>query len=722
MNQDKDNAGFELTPAGKKESLPAEAYRPYFETEAEKIHLRDYLEILIRRKWFLIIFLVSIVTMVTIATFLLTPLYRATTTLEISRENPDIVTFENTPYMQRLKDDYFQTQYRIIKSRNLAKRVVNRLSSENISLVKKNSEGDIKNKESDRDDVDTFLKRLEVLPITKSNLVELQFTSHDPQLTAKIANTAAEEYITFTLENKTEPTREASLRLEKQIEPLRKKFEESNKRLKDFISKNQFIFLDKGDDFENLQSTKISNLSQELNKATADRILKQALYQEIKESGVNNRAVLENPEIQAIRREHITLETEYAKLSRLYESAHPKLLFLKEQLDKLEFNKIINKEAERIIKARESDYKTAVKREKFLSDTISRLNRGFTDYPQKMLQYEIIKREVDTNRTLYNNLLQRQKEVSVSTALAGSNIHILDRAEPPRSPYKPNKTRNILLSLIFGLFGGICLAFFAEYFDDTIKTGEEIEKRTRLPFLGAIPFKKIEAGQFIRVNAYKNETMKEAFRSISTYIQFSTASKPPKQILFTSPLNGEGKTTSSVNTAMSLTNFLGKGVIVDADLRKPSIHNFFSIDNSSGLSSFLSGNVEFEEMIKKFPYLNLDVIPAGPVPPNPSELLHSERMRELVDALSAIYDFMIVDSPPVLGLSDSPILATFVEGVIVVIKANSTPRDALIQTKKILNGVNAKILGVVLNGISHEPFYYSSIYGSEKHVTKKEDI
>ncbi len=737
MDKDERNPGFDLTPVTRKETLPSDILRSYLEGEDEEVHLRDYLEVILRRKWIVIVFLISVVVTVTIASFLMQPVYQAKTTIHIQKEEPKVLTFEGVYTIDYWKmEDYYQTKYKILKSRRLAKRVIKRLNLDRepefsfqdrtVSTADASRVNGPVRSPGERESalIDMFLGRVEVSPVKKSQLVEVKFVSHDPELAAKVANTIADEYIELTLDSKLEATNQAKRWLEKQIEDLRAKLETSEERLNSYVSSSRIIFLDKEKDFQSLQTQKLAELSTELGKATAERISKEALYREIKESGVNNSAILDNPLINSLRSEYASLESEYFKLSKLYKPEYPKMQRLMEQMEKLRSR--IEVEAQKVVKAIEADYKAAVKKENYLSAAIEKLSKEVSDFQEKMIQYQILKREVDTNRQLYNNLLQRLKEVGVSASISASNIQIIDRAEVPRAPYKPKKAVNIALSLIVGLFGGVFLAFFVEYFDNTIKTVNEIEKKSRLPVLGMVPAAEDAEGNLICVNSGENGAMAEAFRSISTYLQFSSASKPPKRILFTSPLAEEGKTTLAVNTAMSLIGYFGKGVIVDADLRKPDIHNFMGLDNKTGLSSFLSGNIEFDSLIKGSPYEGLDVITSGPIPPNPSELLSSTRMKELVDGLFALYDFVILDSPPVLGMADSPILSTVVEGVIVVVKAGATPSDALVQTKKVLYSVNGKILGVVLNEIDtksrygYYSYYYYSYYGDRKKTRERE--
>lgn len=390
-------------------------------------------------------------------------------------------------------------------------------------------------------------------------------------------------------------------------------------------------------------------------------------------------------------------------------------------------SKRIELEKARIIKSIESDYKTALRREQYLRKLFEKTKKELLDFQNKMVQYQILKREVDTNRQLYNNMLQRLKEVGVSATMTATNIQIIDRAEYPKVPFKPKKSLNILLSILVGLFGGVGLAFFVEYFDNTVKDIQDIERRINLPSLGVIPhFRDFKSSEHELITlSDSGNPLSEAFRSIGTFILLSSASKPPKTILVTSPGAEEGKTTVVCNTAASLIKSFKRGIVIDADLRKPMLHEKFGITNKVGLSTFLSGNIEFNEgLIKKTKIDGLDIITSGPIPPNPSELLGSARMRDLLDALYTLYDFVLIDSAPVLGMTDSLYLSNFTEGVIVVIKAGKTSRDALKETKRLLNKINAKILGVVLNDLNERDmkygyyYYYSSYYSS---YYKKED-
>jgi capsular exopolysaccharide synthesis family protein len=718
------------------------------ETEKE-IDLRDYLHIILRRKWTLITFFIVVVTTVLIGTFLTTPIYRSTSTIKIDRENPQVLKFEDIYKVERAEDDYYQTQYKILKSRNLAKRVIrflklgetpefagnDKLSHKVASVPLDNGSRQNMYEDINKRFVDSFLGNVTITPEQRSRLVKVSFDSEDPELSAKVANEIAKSYIQFSIESRFEATQQASDWLKEQLEDMKAKVERSEEALNKYAADNRIIFLTEGETTEakniqgqNLVTKKLAELSTDLVQATSDRISKEALYQEAQRGEGGLLSVVQgNPLIQILKKEYASKEAEYYQLSKKFKPEYPKLQRLKEEMDKTGAR--IDTETRKIVSSIKKDYETAQRRENSLRSTLEKYQKEALDLNDKMVQYQILKREADTNRELYNGLLQRLKETGVSASLTTSNIQVLDWAEVPQSPYKPRKKLNLLLAIITGLFGGIGLAFFVEYLDNTIKTPEDLEKTISLPSLGIIPNLGKE-GDRSRISMItfedKKSPLSEAFRSIGTYIQFSSPIRPPKTMLVTSPRKAEGKTSTVVNLAITLAYSWGKGIVVDADMRNPQLHKIFSLDNSNGLSSFLTGHLEFGNgLIQKTDIPNLDVITSGIIPPNPSELLSSQKMKDLLFELIPLYSFIIFDSPPLLGLSDSLILSTVTDGAILVVRSDSTPKEAALQARKSLQGVNARILGVVLNDIKQSnlkygsySYYYSYYYDGEEYDDK----
>ncbi len=754
--------------------LPLSTHIEYLNFKAEEeVHLRDYLNVILKRKWIVLIFLISVFVTVIILTSMMTPLFKSTVVLKIDKESPNVLSFKDV--VSSTDINYYQTQYEILKSRNLAERVIRQLSLDKnsdfmpaeskLDKIKRiifdntmgillnlfsfpDSKNSVKEKPNNnppvKDEIPTYLSnaltgRLEIQPVKDSQLVKVSFISHDPELSTNVANAVAGTYITFDLESRVDASKEAKDFLEKQVEIIKEKLKDSETKLNDYASKNEIIF-DKSK--ESLLTSKLTDISAALNNITNERMQKEALYREVKGSaGANNPIILNNSLILGLKTTFSSLEAEYSNLSKTYTSDYPKMKSIKSQMDAIQ--KRIEQETSKLINSLESDYNASLKKEENLTRAFNAQKRNVLSFQDKAAQFEVLKREVEGNKNLYNNLLQRHNEVGVSASSKATNIQILDKALYPKTPFKPDKLRNILLSIVFGLMGGIGLAFLVEYFDNSVKDTHDIEKDVNLPILGMIPnFKNIE-GKInlpIPINPSQKESdsastvpmilytekvspLSEAFRSIGAFISLSSSSKPPRAILVTGPEEKIGKTTICLNIAMALTGSLGNGIIIDADLRRPKLHHTFKLDNSIGLSTFLSGNIEFDGingvLVKPTSVKGLSVITSGSIPPNPAELLTSTRLQDLIYALYSVFEFIIIDAPPVMGLPDTIYLSKIVDGTVLVVKAGETPKKALIEIKKVFRNINAKILGVILNGVKESDlkygsynFYLSSYYSS----------
>ena len=755
-----DNRSRALEKVSEHPLIPS-TYYPYGEDE---VHLRDYLQIILRRKWIVLTFLLTVFTTVTIGTFMMKPQYKSTVVMKIDKENPNLLTFKDVYAVERPEEDYYQTQFKVLKSRNLAKRVIRQMKLDanpefsgqkaeiKVASFLKKPDSLLKEEGIDSSLVDGFLGRVEVIPQQKSRLVNVSFTSYNPELAARVTDSIAKSFIDLNIESKFEATQQAREWLEKQLEAMKAKVEQAEEKLNEYAGKNEIIFLEtkvdekdgKSSGGENIVSKKLGALSTEMITATSERIQKEAIYNEVKSGDAESSPiVMNNATIQGLRKDHAALESDYNQNLKTYKPDYPKMVKLKEMMDQVK--KRLDTETKRVVSSIGKDYEAAVRREAYLKSAFDKQKQEALDLNNRAVQYQILKREADTNKELYHGLLQRLKETGISASLTSSNIQILDRAEVPKGPFTPKKGRNILLALIIGLFGGIGLAFFAEYLDNTIKTPEDIEKKMYMPSLGLVPLyapekialksrrgkDKVSAKQtkaspveYISHSDSKSQ-LSEAYSSIRTFLLFSTAGKPPKVMMVTSARREEGKTTTAINTAVSLTKSDAKVIIVDADMRRPRLHKVFKISNTTGLSSFLSGNEEFgDTLIKHTDIPNLDVITSGPLPPNPAELLGSYRLRELIDGLYPLYNYIILDTPPILGLADAAIASTQTDGVIMVVRSGQTPKEAAIQAKKILESVNAKILGVVLNAInepnmkygyySYYQYYYQNYTSDEK--------
>lgn len=690
----------------------------------EEIHLKDFLHLLLKRRWTILTVFIVCVTTVTIKTFSMSPVYKATTTIRIEKEVPKVLSFED---ILPDSEQYYNTQYEIIESRTLAMRVINKLDLQKHAQFKDKSkiavvadaeaDENYKKEEKQKKIINSFLNGLEVTPVKNSSLVKLTFNSNYPKLSAEISNTLAKEYIDFTLESKFKASKKAKDWLAGQLGDFQAKVETSEERLQAFARKKGIFSLEKD---ENIIMQKLEKLGDVSSSAEAERISSEALFVEISNNAHDDMFLgVEDDFLKTLKGQYFSLEAEYFKLSGLYKPEYPKMVRLKTQIESIE--RRIKEENKQIIKKVEVSYKTAVKKEELLRKSFNDQKKLALKMKENAVQYNILKREVDTNKELYDGLLQRLKETGISAGLDSSNIQIIDMAESPLFPSKPRKKLNVVLSMIVGLGGGIMVAFFFEYMDNTIKGSEEIERYFQLNALGIIPslesvtHRKKDPEVFPEFISFfdSQSSLSEAFRSLRTSIFFSSPGAPPKTILITSTLPGEGKTTVSVNLGIVLAQAGKKVLIIDGDLRKASCHKVFSMPSYPGLTSCLTGNSDLQAIVKPTKVQGLYLAPAGPTPPNPTELLGSFQLRKIIRLFKEHFDFIIIDSPPVLGFADTPTLSTLVDGVIPVVFCGKTPKDEIKRMLGQLKGVNAHILGVVLNKFDikkHAYNYYSPYY------------
>jgi capsular exopolysaccharide synthesis family protein len=515
------------------------------------------------------------------------------------------------------------------------------------------------------------------------------------------------------------------------LEDLKGKVERADEALQAFGSKHNIISLDEK---ENVTMQRLTDLNETLTKAESERMAKEALYKQTKDRNSDSLpSILENKLIMDLKQAYIQLEAQYMKLSETYKPEYPEMVRLKQQMQAVQ--KRIDGELAKIIAAIKNDYESSLRKEALLRQAFEEQKARVIEMKDKAIQYNILKREADTNKELYKGLLQRMKEAGVSAGIMASNIQVVDQAELPARPYKPNKQLNLLLAAVVGLFLGVGLAFFLEYLDNTVKTPEDVEQLIRLPAFGMVPEisyerrRRVESGTSYPVElitfVHPKSMLSEAYRNIRTSILLSFSERPPKRIAISSPNPAEGKTTTVINTAIALSQTGVQVLLIDADMRKPRIHKIFREEDGAGLSNFLSGNAALDSVIKKSDIPNLYYIPSGPIPPNPSELIGSKLFKNMMESLGERFDHIVLDSPPVLGFADAIILSTSVEGVILVVLGGKTPRETLQRAKEVLHQVNAKILGVVINRIDIQRsdygyYYYRYHYYYGKERKKKE--
>ena len=743
------------------EQRHAELMKPYEPVDAEGgPDLRAYWRIIKKRRWTILSIVAILLTIGLIASIKQKPVYRTTTLLEIQKENPNILTVQELFQFEDVSDNYLETQYKVLQSETLARRVIDELHLDRLTEFNASrlyfwnvSQQNAGSGDSSSPDFLTmqrvlrrFEERLSIEPVRRSRLVRVSFESQDPQLAAKITNSLATNYIQGNLENRWESTQKASEWLSQQLQSIKSNLEKSEDDLQQYAEANGLLFLesDKGDT-QNIIDERLRQLQEELTKAQADRYVKESLYRLVETGDFSSLSgVVDNRLMQDLTVRIADLERQKAELAPVFSDTYPKVKTIQSQIDRTE--QLLTQERKRAADRFINDYNAAVRRESLVRQAFEEQRKQANLIAGRAVQYNILKREVDTNKQLYEGLLQRLKEAGVSAGLKASNIRIVDAAVPPTNPVKPRILLNLILALALGLSAGLATAFLKEHLDNTLKTPQDIENFLRLPALALIPSlaslaarkkavygmavhrpsiagpnghsvtldKKLQAGWIhIKGNGgTQDNVLSEAFRGLRTSVLLSTAGRPPRSLTFASAEPGEGKTTVACNLAMSLAQLGKRVLLIDADLRRPSVHKLLNIENRSvGVVTFLTGQEEWTSLIRATATRGLDSLLCGPVPPNPSELLSSDRMQVLIQEAMAEYNFVLLDSPPLLNVADGRILTTLVEGAILVVKAGSTPRELVHRAHLSVRDVGARLIGVILNNVDmRQGGYYGSYY------------
>jgi succinoglycan biosynthesis transport protein ExoP len=700
-------------------------------------HLYDYLLILRKHQWLILAFMLAVVTIVSIATFRMRPVYVATAKLLIERENPNILPFQGTDAyaFEADMDNYIETQSKILTSETLALQTIRNsglAGSPEFSSGNGPSEaiasGTLKNQKRPPE-IAAFLGSLGVRHVLNSRLVEVSFESTDPIRAAQILNAHLDNYIEQNYVSRYEATSKASGWLKSQLDELRIRVQESEDRRINYERQNQIWGVD---DKQNMTMTRLADLSKELANAESETLKKRALY-EYAESGALDAVpqIRDNAILQEMQKRHNDLSIQYTDAVNQYGPNFPKVQRLQAQMKDLEAQ--MAQERKGITVQLRSDYDEARQHQELISQRLEQQKSETNSMSEKMVQYNILKREAEANKVLYEGLLTKLKEAGISAGLKSSNIRVVDPAMIPSSPSRPAKTRNIALSFLVGLVGGIGLALLREYMDNTVKTPDDIETLSRLPSLAVVPafsdgsrtkkssrfFKSPTLDQDKKIELVAQHLpksqMAEAFRALRTALLLSQPEHPPQVILVTSALPREGKTTAAANLAVTLAQLGDKTVLIDADLRKPGVGRLLNLGSGkyAGLSSYLAGASTLDQVTIPHPSIpNLAAIPTGPLPPNPADLLSSHKLAEAIAELRTKFKFVVIDSPPIMAATDAVILSVQTDGVLLVVRSGETPKEAFTRTRDLLVSVKSRLLGVVLNAVdaSAPDYYYSYRY------------
>ena len=735
-----------LVPREKSASGPVETLQtrsPFLALDLmpREPHLLDYLIVLRKHQWLILFFLLAIVSIVSIATIRMRPVYQATARVEIDRENANAIRFSDSESYDMYADleDYITTQSKILQSETLAMLTVKTMGLDNLQEFGGNPAKPVKPSPPGSEaslhrprSLGAFLGRMTVKRVPNSRLLDVTFESTDPSLAARVVNAHLNNFIEENFRSRYEAATQASNWLSGQLNEMKIKVENAEDARLAYERQNQIWTIDEKND---ISSQKLADLNKQLTDAQADRINKEAVYQ-LAQAGNYDAiaAVRESGVIQDILKQESALSAQYTDAVNQYGPKYPKVVRLQAQLKDLD--ELVAREKTNIANQMEAEYHGSRQRELLLKNALDAQKAETNQMAEKLVQYNILKREADTNKQLYDGMLQKLKEAGITAGLRSSNIRVVDPALIPSGPSRPNKTRNVLLSILVGLIGGIGLALLREYLDNTVKTPDDVETLARLPSLAVVPslsnsngkrngrFAKllkapVIAGKEGRAELISHNMpqsqMSEAFRALRTSLLLSQADHPPQVILMTSALPREGKTTAAVNLAVTLAQLGDKTLLVDADLRKPGINRALSLVDGkhAGLSSYLAGVSSLDLITVPHPAItNLAAIPTGPIPPNPADLLSSRRLTELIAELRTRYKFVVIDSPPIMAATDAVILSVLVDGVLLVVRSGETPKEAFTRTRDLLAGVKCHMLGVVLNAVdaSSPDYYYSYRY------------
>ena len=735
------------------------------EKDAETANLRASWKIIEKRRWTIALVLAAVFTVVLIATVKQKPVYEAKALMEVEQANPNIVSVQDLFQSANATDNYLETQYKILQSESLAREVIRQLHLDQDSEFNPGKAQRLRNENvetgADVEELPTdagheqavltrFEERLGVSPVQRSALVRVSFDSRDPQLAARAVNTLTESYIDENLQTHWEATQKASAWMASQLVGVKAKLEKSEDDLQHYAQGNGLLYLesDKGQT-ENIVDERLRQLQDELTQAQADRYQKESLYK-LAEGGDSGAlpGVFDNKLTQDLTDRLADLERQQAQLAPEFKAGYPKMEEVQSQIERTK--ELLARERAEATAHIGDEFFAAVRREVLVNQAFNEQRAQANVVAAKSVQYSILRREVDTNEQLYDGLLQRLKEAGVSAGLKASNIRVVDAAVPPTSPVKPRVALNLVLGLVLGLAGGVTLAFVQERADNTLKSPDDIENFLRMPALGAIPsrrdiargrnghdrelqergvaarsdgqsvtFAREEKNGWIRVDAKSLERSElcEAFRGLRTSVLLSTAGRPPRSLAFISAEASEGKTTICSNLGITLAQLGKRVLIIDGDMRQPNIHDFFHLRDGAGLVNYLTCDESWRDLVRATGSKGLDCLICGATPPNPSELLSSERMQALVREAMAEYNFVLLDSPPLLDVADGRILATLVEGSVLVVKGGATARERVRRAQVCAMEVGAHLIGAVLNDMDlrHEGYGYNGSRAGRRH-------
>ena len=735
-----------------------------------EVQLREYWRIVLKYRRILAAIVIACTLVATIYAFTLTPRYSARSRIRISTYEPVLTATKIEDMLQQKSKEtsYLETQIQEIKSFSLADQVLSdplvetawqkaeskgwlsgmfSAASADGAVVEplhgvNGSDGGYRHTVKQ---LTRYLKTIEVEPVRRTSLVEIIATYTNPETAALVANKHALSYIDWVRAGRVEQQSRGLEFLHRQAEDLKLKVADLDRQLAEYAEANSIVAVNKD---ENVTAQKLSQLNKLATEASARRIEAENNYKEAESSLSIESAGYEDVSTQAMRSELAKLTSEYAELSIKFTPSYPRMKQLAGQIAQIKSS--IAGQRKQIVSGLRSKFLAAQAEEKKLAEEMEQQKSQAFELSKSQVQYNVMQRELTTSREMLESVLKQIKETTLTVESNSSNVSVVDYAVVPREPSFPDKRMVVLVGLMIGLAGALGVVFLLNYLDNTLRTPEDLQYYIKVPSLGVVPSFKLEPHllpspqdglrgladslaesngalppvkssdshlpvQFLRD---PQSLAAEAYRTIRTGILLSQAGEPPRTLLITSAQSSEGKTTSAVNLAASLASAGARVMIVDADLRRPSVAKQLNIDSRlPGLVEMLTGQCSYREVALKDAAPGISVIPSGKIPPNPAELLGSPQMASIIDNLAERYDYVIIDSPPILPVTDSVILSRFVDGVVMVVRGSATPRRVVADARQRLRAVGARMLGIILNDVdvSGGDYYYYNRYYQAYH-------
>ena len=725
-----------LPQSGGELAIPQPDAAGFLFAEQEESALRHYWRILYKRRY-----LILALTALGIATgifisMMTRPEYAGTVMIQVAREEAKVLNIEGVEQEgggPRFDAEFYQTQYALLKSRSISELVVRDLGlADNYMFLADFNETKITElralSRAQRFEMATKMvnRNTVVTPVRLSSIVNVTYHSPDPQMAATIANSVAQHFVESNLTRRYEAAAYARQFLQTRLNLVRARLERSERAAVQYAQQQGLIKIrtGQGEDAseQSILANDLQSLSEQLALARAQRAQAEAQFRAGTGGNIAAQS-LSNLTLTNLRGERAELLGQLSKLESDFGPEYPAVVALRSQINELD--RQMAREEGRVSSSVSQDlggrYRQALATERSLQARVDGLKSQLLGEQGRSIQFNIIQRDVDTNRALYDALLQRFKEVGIAGGIGTNNISIVDKALPPNGPFKPNLPLNIAIGLFLGLLCGAAVALLLENMEDAALQPGDVQHKHGVPLLGVTPKLTGDVNVLAALREPKSP-LAEAYFSILTSLQFSTPHGAPKSIMMTSAQAQEGKSTTSLALALSLVSVGARVLLIDADMRNPSIHKIFERSLGAGLSNVLTGNGQLADHIRDSGTPNLSILMAGQIPPNPAELLSSDAIVRLVDEASKRFDHVIVDGPPVLGLADAPLLSRAVEAAVLVIEAGRTPTTRARHAIERLFGVRTHIIGAVLTkfDLKTTGYGYGYGYGYEYHYGHKE--